>query len=119
MVRIQIQGMEETSSILFLFLHPEDFEDDADEEVDKDSDSEDVKEQVGTPALTSSDLHIHIFWREMCFSMPSESSVNRKDTLVLPIRCLADSGAQPLLICILVGPESLLTSTLYIMGILG
>ena len=61
MVGIQIQGIREASSVWSLFLHPEDFEDDADEEVDKDSDSEEVKDQVGAPALTFSDLHVHIF----------------------------------------------------------
>lgn len=68
-VRIQFQGTGETSSILSLFLHIEDFEDDADEEVDKDSDSEDMKEQVGTSALASRGLHIHSFQRQILLSV--------------------------------------------------
>lgn len=63
-MRTQIRGTGEAATIFSLFLHAEDFEDDADEEVDQDSDSEDTKEQVGTAALTSRALHIHVVQRE-------------------------------------------------------
>lgn len=42
--------------LLPCFSHPEDFDDDGDEEMDKDSDVEAVKE-VGKPALDCSNIH--------------------------------------------------------------